>query len=104
MSVAFTVFLNDLCAFVAVLDVCVLYVSLRSSVIPQIFGCVFMGNVVLSICRCSLVLHSTGVNNVHVVLPGLSMRLLSFLHVCNCYRYGCVFAGVYTCYCNVICV
>ena len=60
-----------------------------------------MGNVVLSICRCSLVLNSTGsgVNSVQVVLSVLSMRLLSFVHVYNCCRYGCmcfwcVFIGV----------
>ena len=31
-------------------------------------------------------------NSVHVVLSELSMRLLSFIHVCNCYRYGCMHA------------
>ena len=32
---------------------CVLYVSLRSSVTPSILGYVFMSTVVLSICRCA---------------------------------------------------
>ena len=42
---------------------------------------------------CSLVLYSagSGVNSVEVVLSGLIMRLLSFVHVCNC-RYGCMYA------------
>ena len=38
------------------LTMCVLYVSLESRVTPNICVCVFMGSVLLSICRCSLVL------------------------------------------------
>ena len=53
---------SDLCAFVAMLAVCVLY-SARS-----------------------------GVNSVHVVLSGLGMRLLSFVHVCICCRFSCMYA------------
>ena len=46
--------------------------------------CLFNGSFVLSICRCSLVLYSAGygVITVHVVLSGLSMRLLKFVNVC----------------------
>ena len=46
-----------------------------------------MGSVILFIYRCSLLLCSagSGVNSVQSVLSGLSMRLLSFVHVCNCY-------------------
>ena len=38
-----------LCALVAARCMCLLYVSLRSSVSPSIFGCVVMGSVVWSI-------------------------------------------------------
>ena len=49
----------ELSVFVVMLTVCVLYVSLRSSVTHNICGGgVFMCNIVLSICRCSLVLYS----------------------------------------------
>ena len=30
-------------------------------------------------------------NNVQVDLSGLSMSLLSFVHVCNCCRYDCLY-------------
>ena len=47
-----------------------MYVSLWSSVTPNMFGYVFMCSVVLFICRCKLVLYpaESGVNSVHVVL------------------------------------
>ena len=52
-----------------------------------------MGSVMLSICRCKLVLYSagSGVNSVHVVMSGLSMRLLFLVHVYKCCRYGCMY-------------
>ena len=50
---------SDLCAFVAMF-MCVIYVSMGSSVPPNMFGWVFMGSDVLSICRCSLVINSAG--------------------------------------------
>ena len=58
-------------------------------VTPIIFECVFISSVVLSICRCSLVLYSSwsDVNTVQVVLSGLSMRL-SLVHACACCRYA----------------
>ena len=47
---------------------------------PNIFGCVTIRSVGLSICRCSLVLYSLGfgVNCVELLLSGLITRLLSF--------------------------
>ena len=64
-------------AFVVVIYLCLLYVSLGSRVSPSILGLMFMGNVVLSICSSSCVLYSAGscVKRVHVVLFGLRMRL-----------------------------
>ena len=64
-------------AFVAVYSMCLLYVSVESRVSPTILGLMFMGNVMLSICSSSCVLYSAGcgVKRVHVVLPGLRMRL-----------------------------
>ena len=56
---------------------CLLYVSLGSRVSPSIFGLLFMGSVMLSICSSSCVLCSagSGVKRVHVVLSGLRMGL-----------------------------
>ena len=60
-----------------VIFMCLLYVSLGSRFSPSIFGLMFMGSVMLSICRSSCVLYSagSGVKRVHVVFPGLRMRL-----------------------------
>ena len=58
------------------------YVSVGSSVTFNIFGCVFIF-----------------MNSVQVVLPGLSMRLLSFFHVDNA-NY-CIFYYPYT---SLICL
>ena len=54
-----------------------LYVSLGSRVSPSIFGFMFIGSVMLSICISSCVLYSagSGVKRVHFVLSGLRMRL-----------------------------
>ena len=64
-------------AFVVVISMCLLYVSLGSRVSPIFFGLMFMGSVMLSICCSSCVLYSaaSGVKTVHVVLFGLRMRL-----------------------------
>ena len=64
-------------AFVVVIPMCVLYVSLGSRLSPSMFGLMFMGSVMLSICNSSCVLYSagSGVNRVHVVLSWLWMRL-----------------------------
>ena len=64
-------------AFVVVISMCLLYVSLGSRVSPSIFGLMFMGRVRLSICSSSCVLYSAGfgVKRGHVVLYGLRMRL-----------------------------
>ena len=50
-----------LCAFVVVISMCLLYLSLGSGVSPSIFGFMFMGSVMLSICSSSCVLYSAGV-------------------------------------------
>ena len=52
----------------------VLCVSMESSVTPNSCVCVFVG-IVVSICRCKLVLYSSGsgVTSVEVVLSGLRM-------------------------------
>ena len=62
-------------AFVVVISMCLLYVSLGSRVSPSIFGLMFMGSVMLSICSSSCVLQSAGpgVKRVHVVLSWLRM-------------------------------
>ena len=59
---------------------------LTDCVTPNMFECVFINSVVLSTSGCSLKLCSaaSGVNSVQVVLSGVSVRLLSFIHVCNC--------------------
>ena len=63
-------------AFV-VISMCLLYVCLGSRVSPNIFGLMFMGSVMLSICSSSCVWYSSGsgVKRVHVVLAGLRIRL-----------------------------
>ena len=55
---------------------CLLYVILGLRVSPSIFGLMFLGSVMLSICSSSCGLYSAGscVKRVHVVLSGLSMR------------------------------
>ena len=70
----------ELCVFVVMLTVCVVYASFGSSMIPNIVGCVFMRSVVLFISICRLVLYAvgSGVNSVHVDLSALNMRLLYF--------------------------
>ena len=64
-------------AFVVVISMCLLYVSLGSRVSPSIFGLMFMWSVMSSICSSSCGLYSagSGVKRVHVVLSGLRMRL-----------------------------
>ena len=47
-------------AFVFVISMSLLYVSLGSRVSPSIFGLMFMGSVMLSICSSSCVLYSAG--------------------------------------------
>ena len=71
-------------AFVVVISMCLLYVSLGSRVSPSILGLMFMGSVMLSVCSSSCVLYSSGsgVKRVHVVLSGLRMRLFVRVHVC----------------------
>ena len=70
-------------AFVVVIYMCLLYVSLGPRVRPSIFGLMFMGSVMLPICSSSCVLYSagSGMNRVHVVLSGLRMRSMFVFHV-----------------------
>ena len=62
----------------------VVCVCVGSGVSPSIFGLMFMGSVMLSICSSSCVLYSvgSGVKRVHVVLSGLRMRLFIRVLVC----------------------
>ena len=80
--------------FVVAISMCLLYVSLGSRVSPSIFGLMFMGSVMLSICSSSYVMYSagSGVKRVHVVLSGLRMRLFVQGHVCISCRYDWMFA------------
>ena len=70
--------------------VVVISVSLGSRVSPSIFGLMFMGSVMLSICSSSCVLYSagSGVKRVHVVLS-VVLRMILFVrvHVSISYRY-----------------
>ena len=72
----FFIFVSVL-SFVVVISMSLLYVSLGSRVSPSIFGLMFMGSMMLSICSSSCVLYSAGsdVKRVHVVLSGLRMKL-----------------------------
>ena len=74
-------------------SMCLLYVSLWSRVSPNIFGLIFMGSVVLSICSASCLLYpaGSGMKRVHVVLSGLRMRLRVCIHVCISCRYESMF-------------
>ena len=66
--------------------------SLGSRVSPSIFGLMFMGSVILSICSSSCELYSagSGVKRVHVVLSGLRMRCI-YVHACISCRYDWMF-------------
>ena len=57
---------------------CLLYVSLGSRISSSIYGLMFMGSVMLSICSSGCVLYSarSGVKRVHVVLSGLRIICL----------------------------
>ena len=88
-------------AFVVVISMCLLYVSLGSRVSPSILGLMLMGSVMLSICSSSCVLYSagSGLKRVHVVLSGLMMRLFGWIHVCSLCRYACMFSLLCLCRC-----
>ena len=79
-----------LCAFDVVISMGLLYVSLGPRVSPSIFGLMYMGSVMLSICSSSCLLYSarSGVKRVHVVLSGLRMRLFVPVYVCISCRYN----------------
>ena len=69
------------------------YMSFGSKVRPRTFGYVAMGSAVLFILRSRLLLYSagSGVNRVHVVLSGFSVRLFCFVQAKPLCRYGCMF-------------
>ena len=81
-----------LCAFVGVISMCLLYVSLGSRVSPSIFGLMFMGSVMLSICSSNCVLYSagSGVQRLHVVLSGLRIGLSESMYVFHLGKIGCL--------------
>ena len=60
---------------------------------PRSFGCVAMRSAVLFIFRSRLFLYSagSGVNRLHVVLSGFSVRLFCFVLVKTVCRYGCMY-------------
>ena len=62
-------------AFVVVISVCLLYVRLGSRVSPIIFGLMFMGSVMLSICSSSFVLYSaeSDMKKIHIVLSRFTL-------------------------------
>ena len=68
--------------------------SLGSRVSPSVFGLIFMGSEMLSICCSSCVLYSAGstVKRVHVVLSGLRIRLFICVNVYISCRYDWMFA------------
>ena len=68
---------------------CLLYVSLRSSVSLSIFRLMFMESVMFPICSSNCVLYFVGscVKRVHVVLCVLRMRLFAIVHICMHFLY-----------------
>ena len=73
-------------AFVVVIYMCLLYVSVGSRVSPSIFGLMFMGSVMLSICSSSCVLYSAGsglVWSMYVFHVG-TIGCLILLCLCRC--------------------
>ena len=88
-------------AFVVGISMYLLYVNLGSRVSTSIFGLMFMGSVMLSICSSSCVPYSAGsdVNRAHVVLSGLIMRSLSqSMYVFHVGMIGCL-PLLYLCRC-----
>ena len=74
---------------------CVLYVSLGSTVRTRTFGCVAMGSAVLFILRSRFVLYSagSGVNRGKVFLSGFSVILFCFvqaMNVCISWLHSCL--------------
>ena len=68
-------------------------VSFGSRVRPRTFRCVAMGSAVLFILRSRLLLYSagSGVNRVHIVLSGFSVRLFCFVQAKTLCMYGCMY-------------
>ena len=72
---------------------CVLYVSVGSNMRPRTLGCVAMGSALSCFFWARLLVYSagSGVNRVHVVLSGFSMRLFGFIKAKTLCRYGCIY-------------
>ena len=93
---------RGLCACSEMFRMCVLYVSFGSKVRPRTFGCVAMGSTLLCIFRSRLFVYSewSGVNRVHVVLSGFSMRLFCFVQEKNLYVVMVVYISwLHSCLC-----
>ena len=105
VAVSTFIICRGLCACTQMLWICVLYVSFGSTVRTRTFGCIAMGSAVF-ILRFRLLLYSTGsgVNTVHVVLPGFSVRWLYFDPAKTLYGYGCkyFFAALTVVYVDVM--
>ena len=87
------------------------YVSFGSTVRPRTFVCVAMSSAVLFTLKSTLVVYSpgSGVNRVHVVLYGFSVRLVCFVQAKIVWMYGCMYFGcIRACVCrcdgDVLCV
>ena len=67
--------------------------SFGSKVRPRTFGCVAMDSALLCSFRSRLLIYSagSGVNRVHIVLSGFSMRLFCFVQAKTFCRYGCIY-------------
>ena len=93
IAVSVFIIYSGLCACTEMLWMCVLYVNFGSKIMPRTFGCVAMGGAVLFILRSRLLLYSagSGVNRVHVVLSGFSVKLFGFVHAKTLCRYGCIY-------------
>ena len=72
---------------------CVLYVSFGSKERSRTFGCVAMGSSVLFILTSRLLVYSagSGENIGKVILSGISVILLCFVHAKTLCRYGCMY-------------
>ena len=92
---------RGVCACTEMLWMCVLYVSFGSKVRPRIFGCVTMGSVLLWVFRSRVLVYSagSGVNRVHVVLYGFSMRLVCFVQTKTLCVYDCIYFWLHSCLC-----
>ena len=78
--------------FVVICVICC-YAGCVCVVCQFVFVCVFMGNFVLFICTCRWCYILQGLVCI-LFCHWLSLRLLSFVHVSICCRYGCMYGLV----------